>query len=186
MAVDKQEAVLAAALELFSRHTFAGTPVPLVAATARVGAGTIYRYFADKEDLGNAVYRRCQGELRTRLTGLPSAATSREQLAQWWDATMGYALDRPTAFAFLFHQQHEAYLDERSRQLGEQVDAILLALIRRGQRRGELRNSDARLLAALLTGAATGLARGVSTGAVRPTRRVLADAEAAAWSLVAA
>ena len=186
MAVDKQEAVLAAALELFSRHTFAGTPVPLIAATARVGAGTIYRYFADKEDVGNAVYRRCQSELRGRLTDLPTTAASREQLAHWWGAVTGYALDRPAAFSFLFHQHHDDYLDERSRLLGEEVDGILLALVRRGQRRGELRKADARLQAALLTGAAAGLARAVATDAVRPTRRVLADAETAAWLLVAA
>ena len=46
--MDKREAILEAALELFAERGFHGTAVPLIAAKAHVGAGTIYRHFKDK------------------------------------------------------------------------------------------------------------------------------------------
>ena len=187
MATTKRDAVLQAALELFSAHTFAGTPVPLIADHAGVGAGTIYRYFTDKEDLGNAVYQLWAEELRGRLTdAAPSGGSSRDELAQWWQAIVTFATEQAAAFRFLEDQQHDAYLDADSRAAAAAVDAVALAIVRRGQRRGEIRKADAHLLVALLRGAATGLARAARTGAFRPTRKALTDAEEAAWALVAA
>ncbi|MGZ3428822.1 MAG: helix-turn-helix domain-containing protein, partial [Polyangia bacterium] len=54
----KSDAILKAALELFVERGFHGTPVPLVAERAGVGAGTIYRSFESKEALVNALYQR--------------------------------------------------------------------------------------------------------------------------------
>jgi AcrR family transcriptional regulator len=48
---DKREAILRAALELFSERGFYGTAVPLIAERAKVATGTIYRHFKDKESL---------------------------------------------------------------------------------------------------------------------------------------
>ena len=59
---ERREAILAAALELFSERGFHGTAVPLVAEKAGVGAGTLYRYFESKEALVNALYQRWKGE----------------------------------------------------------------------------------------------------------------------------
>ena len=56
--VDKREAILQAALELFVERGFYGTAVPEIADRASVGAGTIYRYFESKEALVNAIYRQ--------------------------------------------------------------------------------------------------------------------------------
>ena len=42
---DKSTAILEAALALFAERGYDGTPVPLIAEKAGVGAGTIYRYF---------------------------------------------------------------------------------------------------------------------------------------------
>jgi AcrR family transcriptional regulator len=45
---DKRDAILDAALELFAEFGFYGTAVPQVAEKAKVGAGTIDRYFENK------------------------------------------------------------------------------------------------------------------------------------------
>ena len=57
-AKEKHQKILSAALELFANRGFHGTAVPDVAKLAGVGAGTIYRYFENKEALVNAVYHR--------------------------------------------------------------------------------------------------------------------------------
>lgn len=50
-AAQKKEAILSATLDLIFEKGFHGTPMSLVAQRADVGAGTIYRYFKNKEDL---------------------------------------------------------------------------------------------------------------------------------------
>ena len=62
--------VLDAALAVFTERTYGGAAVPQVAARAGVGVGTIYRSFAGKEELVNAVYRRAKQQLaRQGLVG---------------------------------------------------------------------------------------------------------------------
>ncbi|MFH0825586.1 MAG: helix-turn-helix domain-containing protein, partial [Pseudomonadota bacterium] len=55
--MDKKQAILDSALELFSERGFHGTSVAMIAQKAQVGAGTIYRYFPDKEALVNELFR---------------------------------------------------------------------------------------------------------------------------------
>ena len=67
--VDKREAILDAALDLFVERGFHGTAVPQIAERAGVGAGTIYRYFESKEALVNALYQRWK-KSRSRSSSL--------------------------------------------------------------------------------------------------------------------
>ncbi len=48
--MDKREAIIRASITLFAERGFYGTQVPLIAEQARVGVGTIYRYFKDKTE----------------------------------------------------------------------------------------------------------------------------------------
>jgi AcrR family transcriptional regulator len=59
-------------LDLFAERGFYGTAVPLIAERAGVGAGTIYRYFDNKEALVNALYQKWKAELfHATLENLP-------------------------------------------------------------------------------------------------------------------
>jgi TetR/AcrR family transcriptional repressor of multidrug resistance operon len=49
--MDKRQRILDATKQLLSEHGFQGISMQLVAKKADVAAGTIYRYFSDKEDL---------------------------------------------------------------------------------------------------------------------------------------
>lgn len=53
----KRQRIIQAALHVFAEHGLHGTPVPPIASEAGVGVGTLYRYFASKEALINAVFR---------------------------------------------------------------------------------------------------------------------------------
>jgi AcrR family transcriptional regulator len=114
----KREAILDAALRLFSEHTFDGTAMPLIAEQAKVGAGTIYRYFDSKEALVNAVYRRWKAEMnRILLDEAPRGVTPRTEFGHWWRGLWRFAQENPAAFTFLETHHHESYLDEESRAL---------------------------------------------------------------------
>ncbi len=90
----KKQAILDAALELFAERGFHGTAVPLIAKRARVGAGTVYRYFESKEALVNELYRHWKEEMNRRVTlEYPASAPPREQFRHWWNRLARFALD---------------------------------------------------------------------------------------------
>ena len=60
---DKQAAILDATLELVSEKGFHGTPTSAIAQEAGVGVGTIYRYFENKEDLIDELYKQLKLQL---------------------------------------------------------------------------------------------------------------------------
>jgi AcrR family transcriptional regulator len=179
---EKREAILEAALQLFAEHTFDGTPVPLIAERAGVGAGTIYRYFDNKEALVNAVYRRWKLEMKRRLVDdAPGGATAREEFSHWWQALWRFAHEQPRAFGFLEMHHHADYLDAESRAVGAAVVEGARTMVRRAQRAGGMRRSDPDMLIAMVFGAFTGLVK----AGLPASPRAVAEAEACAWQLVA-
>src|SRR4029078_11073800 len=104
---DKRSAILDAALELFVERGYYGTPVPLVAERAGVGAGTIYRYFKSKEDLGNVLYRQIKQSLANFvLMGVKQDEPPREIFRQLWFRLAGGAHEEPHGGCLLALARH--------------------------------------------------------------------------------
>ncbi len=100
--MDKREAILHAALALFAERSFHGTAVPLIARRANVGAGTIYRYFKDKQSLVNELYRQWKTRLFAAVTGgLSTDSPLRTLFHEMWTRWIQFALDHPDAVLFL-------------------------------------------------------------------------------------
>jgi AcrR family transcriptional regulator len=59
---DKRKAILEATLRLISQNGFHGTAVSKVAKEAQVSTGSIYHYFAGKDDLINELYKEIKRE----------------------------------------------------------------------------------------------------------------------------
>ena len=70
---DRRDALVGAALALFSERGFYGTNVPLILERANVSAGAMYNQFASKEELVNVLYQRCSA-LLTAAHGLEAPA----------------------------------------------------------------------------------------------------------------
>src|SRR4030095_4130493 len=58
--------------------------MPVLAERAGVGAGTIYCYFASKDALVNALFRRWKAEMTDVVSGhIPPGVGSREEFSHW-------------------------------------------------------------------------------------------------------
>ncbi len=73
---DPSRDILDAALSLFARYGFKRTSVEEIATKARVGKGTVYLYFASKEELLVAVIRRGLDEVYAAIVRATNAATT--------------------------------------------------------------------------------------------------------------
>jgi TetR/AcrR family transcriptional regulator, repressor of fatR-cypB operon len=182
---DKREAILEAALALFVERGFHGTAVPLVAERAGVGAGTIYRYFASKEQLVNELYRHWKQALASEaIAVIDPAAPPREQFHRMWRRLFDFARRHPMAYAFLELHHHGSYLDGDSRAVETRVVALATAFIERLQRDKVVKPVDKNLLMAIVYWAFVGLVRCGNEGKLVLDDQAIDDAEQCVWEAV--
>ncbi|KPC52521.1 TetR/AcrR family transcriptional regulator [Amantichitinum ursilacus] len=94
---DKQFALLAAAAELVALQGV-GAPTSQIARQAGVAEGTLFRYFATKDDLLNQLYLHLKSELCTALTAENLAAYSlKERAHAVWNLYIDWGLAHPLA-----------------------------------------------------------------------------------------
>jgi AcrR family transcriptional regulator len=183
---DKRDQILEAALALFAERGFHGTPVPLVAEKARVGAGTVYRYFDSKEALANAVFRRWKVAfasfvLADLTTDLPPRAAFRRA----WRQMFAFREKHPEAMKFLELHNHRTYLDAESATVEQQVLTPIRDFVVAAQQRGDLKRIAPEVVIAVVFGAYVGLVRAAEEGFLVLTEKVIEDSEAAAWGAIA-
>ncbi|HZS10166.1 MAG TPA: TetR/AcrR family transcriptional regulator [Blastocatellia bacterium] len=181
----KREAILKAALQLFTERGFHGTAMPLVAELAGVGAGTIYRYFESKEALVNTLYRDWKEfQLATILRDMPPEAPLREQFHIYWNRLADFAKEYPTAFGFLELHFHAPYLDEKSRAIEERGHNAMVGYFQECLRQQVVRDAPAEVLGSLVMGAYIGLVKASRNGCLELTRDVLDQAEECCWAAI--
>ena len=105
---DKRSDILKASLSLISERGFHGTPMSMIAAEADVGAGTIYRYFENKEALINELFLEIKREISlAMLTDINPKASAKEIFRKIWRNTFDYCVQNPKEMVFL-EQYHNS------------------------------------------------------------------------------
>jgi AcrR family transcriptional regulator len=119
---DKREDIVRAALELIAENGFHGAPMSMIADKAGVGAGTIYRYFENKEVLINELYRELEERLHTDLMqGYSPGKSIRERFIHLGTAILRYCISNPLDFRYLeqFHNSPYGVVHRRDKFFGE-------------------------------------------------------------------
>lgn len=150
-AEDRPREICAAALEVFAEKGFASAKLDEIAKRAGVSKGTLYLYFADKEQLFRAVIRDAVvpnvERLRAALiqAGLPFSDLLRLFFSNFVDVTaripIGAVAKMVISESGNFPELAKVWHDEVvSKALG-----TMTALIEMAQAKGEVRAGDARL-----------------------------------------
>ena len=99
---DKREEIVRAALELIAEHGFHGAPMAMIAERADVGAGTIYRYFENKDALITGAWNDLEERLMDKvLEGYPEQGSVREKFMHLARGLVKQWISSPTEFRFL-------------------------------------------------------------------------------------
>ena len=182
---DKRDAILAAAIDLFAERGFYGTAVPDIATRAKVGAGTIYRYFPSKEALVNTLYRHHKARMAAAvLDGLDFALPPRTLFGLFWRRICAFARENATALQFLELQHHAPYLDDASRAAEAELLGIAHGFLAQGIQQQVFRDLSPSLLIALVWGAFRGLVQGGCDGTVTLDAATIAAAETCIWEAI--
>jgi AcrR family transcriptional regulator len=183
----KRERILDAALALFAERGFHGTPVPLVAERAGVGAGTIYRYFASKEALVNALYRQWKMAFIDCVTAdFPIDQTTRAQWSHVFRRAVDFARKNPLAFDFLELHHHSPYLDDESRAIEHRVLTLAQSILGASRILRSTRDEEPMLLISLVWGGVIQLVRCARQGMLDLTPDMLDRFERLTWEALRA
>lgn len=99
---DKRNAIILATIKLIAKYGFHGTPIALIAKEAGVGAGTIYRYFPDKDALVHEIFWQIDAELKECLLREYDASRPiRERFIHLLSGVFQYGLRHPYEFKFI-------------------------------------------------------------------------------------
>jgi AcrR family transcriptional regulator len=149
---DRPVEIIEAAIELFSERGFGATRLEDVARCAGVSKGTVFVYFANKEELFRAV---AQTVLGTRLMALREVAGNLDvPVTRLVPALLGQAVQvmesgLPAMIRLLIAESRQfpdlakVWYDE----VVSKILALLVEAVRNGQARGEIRDGDPQLFA---------------------------------------
>lgn len=118
---DKREAILRATLELVAAQGFHDAPCSLIAERARVAAGTIYRYFENKDMLIAELYAELEGRITSVLMeGYVAERPIRDRFIHLAIGILRYFICNPLEFKYIeqFHNSPYGTDFRRDKLLG--------------------------------------------------------------------
>ncbi|WP_145958962.1 TetR/AcrR family transcriptional regulator [Sphingobium sp. SCG-1] len=158
----KREDILAAAAHCFARHGFRGASIASICGEAGISPGHLYHYFESKEDIVEAIADTVVDRAAERFAEAASGGSVISTLV----SQLEWSLARPGHFGTLLYFD---MLAESGRTAGiarllhnhhRKLSALLVDLLRHGQRQGEVEQSldldvTARMLMSVLEGSKT-------------------------------
>lgn len=98
----KRDEIVRAALELIAEHGFHGAPMAMIAERAGVGAGTIYRYFENKDVMITELFRELEERSNPIIKeGYAPDKPLRERFLHLNTALIYYFIENPLDFRFI-------------------------------------------------------------------------------------
>ncbi len=147
----KKAEIVRAALQMFAEKGIRGATIRDIAEAAGVTEGALYRHFASKEELAQALFAECARLLYEHLHAAAKAHKSpREQLCALARAFWEFAATQPAAYEFVMARHHES-IGELPPDQPWPKD-VFVGVIEEGIAQGVLRPLNPHLGAAMMIG----------------------------------
>lgn len=178
----KKARILRATLRLITENGFHGTPVSMIARMADVGAGTIYRYFANKEAMINELYNQLQQDLHdATLQGIPEGVSVHDEFYLKWRNILTYFLSHPDEARFLEQYSASPFISPEVQALNNKRNTHLQTLRQRGIETGEIRDVAYATLVVYMWGTVLQLCRQKDSGALTISDSLVDDIYSVFW-----
>jgi len=152
---DKREEIVRAALELIAEHGFHGAPMAMIAERAGVGAGTIYRYFENKDVLIREIYAGLEMQVWSVIkVEYPEGRPIRERFLHICRKLINYFLASQLEFRFVeqFHNSPFGVACRRDKFFGKKDKDLVTELFEEGQQQQVIKELPLPILSALTFG----------------------------------
>ena len=172
-----------AALELFSENGFHGTPMTLLADKANVGIGTIYRYFKNKEEVINHLYRDLKNEsVAAMRENVSKEMPIREQYIAIFENLLKYYITHPEKFLFLEQYTYSPFINSAIKQdvCSAYADS-LVNFIEYGKKHQVMKDLSAQVIFATANGPVVSLAKMHIAGEIKLDDDTIRSAIETSW-----
>lgn len=188
---DKRQDIITATIRLIADYGFHGTPISMIAREAGVGAGTIYRYFKDKDSLFLETFQQVDGTFKRALTeGYEDGHPLRDRFLHLCRGVLRYGIERPAEFKFIEQYYHSPYgIDLRREKLfgacSEAGQGLpLKQVLDCGQQQGAIKELPFVVLLALSIGPIIFLVKDTIAGLISLDEATIDQTLAACWDAV--
>ena len=174
---EQAEKMLDAAVQLFGRRRFHEVRMEDIAAEAEVGKGTLYRYFADKEELYLALLRRAAGQYLALIDAeVAKNESPRKKLRGLVAAGFGF-FDKQPHLSPLIQRAEATHADSPWQPVRDVFLAHLVTVLDEARECGDFTVADPQMAALLLLGGI----RSVYLFTRKPRPRDLAERLVEVW-----
>lgn len=150
---DKRTLIIEATLELITERGFHDTPMSVVADHAGVGAGTIYRYFKNKEALINELYAELKERMgKAMLENDEKQMSIKERFFNFWMSLYNHYINNPLEFLFLEQYANSPFISKLTKEENEKHYKPVIEVCAFGMDIGEIRKMPLELVTALIYG----------------------------------
>ena len=184
---NKRADILKATLKLISEHGFHGTPMSKVAEQAGVGAGTIYRYFENKEALINELFLELKGQIsQAMLLGFDAGASTEATFRKVWRNTFDFCIQHPQEMLFLEQYHNSPFLTPETEAATMQHLAPLVGVFQSAIEAGEIKDISFEMLSIFAYDVTVAFAKRHISGTMVMDDATLEVAIRACWAAIKA
>lgn len=186
---DKRDEIVRAARELIAEQGFHGAPMAMIAERAGVGAGTIYRYFENKDVLITELYLEIEKRIVTALhEGYSREKPFRERFLHLGTTLLRFFIGNPLDFRYLeqFHNSPYGVAFRRDKLLGNTASGcdVIKELFELGVQQQVLKDFPLVILFDLFFGPVVSLARDHILGFIELDETIIQRIIEACWDTV--
>jgi AcrR family transcriptional regulator len=183
--MNKRTNILQAALQLISEQGFHAAPVSQIAEQAKVGAGTVYRYFKNKEDLLNQLYLEIKSRVHEAMNeGINPEMPLEALFKRLWLNTFEFDIKHPQEFSFVEQYCDSPFLTDLTRAAEAKVLQNHKETFERGVQDGVVQDLPVEMVFSIFSGSIASLAKKHLAGVLEMTEERRQQAAHATWCAI--
>jgi AcrR family transcriptional regulator len=156
----KRDDILKATLELISTQGFHATPMSQIAKKAQLGAGTIYRYFNNKEDLLNELYIETKTKIIEAISDKYSEQQSiHDSFINLLRCAILFYIENPNYLLFTEQYENSPLITQSTHEKIEQLVVPILDIFSRGLEKNLIKNLNYEITGAIISGSVIAIAK---------------------------
>lgn len=161
--MSKREDIMNATLDLIDEEGLQSVTFAKILKRAKVGSGTVFNYFHNKEELVNEVYRDARMHMGLcLLLGYNSELSLYERFKCLQLNRLKFAIAFPKEFRFIDSYSYSPYISTELRMMDDPSSSreVVMSLIIEGQKQGMIKEMDAQLCHSVIHGIITAIVKG--------------------------
>ncbi len=171
-------------MKLLVEKGMQATPMSAIAREAGTGMGTIYNYFATKEELVNAIFIYIKQDQIKKIMIPLSNKNIKKQFDHYYSGIINYLINHPTYFHYLDQFHSSPILSTDAKDQGLKTITPIVDLIIEGQKQGLIKSIGMRELLEFLDGGLMSFSRWMLVEKKSLTTKLLHNQMLIAWDAV--